>query len=264
MLFTDSVGFGYDVIASLRAEGLLDEVYVQSSPVQNRLRRYFMDALRLRRIKRRVVGLVDRLNRPSFWMAIDVDEGVLQEAGAVSFTSFRELRDWAVTEDAVVVVYGTGIAPSWVYRDAFQSINVQWGLSPYYRGILCTDWAVLNRDLSNIGFTLHELSREVDGGQISTQGRVRTQAGDTIGSITYRLHQLAKSALLKAVAEAQQDHLTGVPQDLSKGRNYTSQDWTIGTSIRISKLIPIDQRAIDESGPELPIFENAAFSAGAR
>ena len=65
MLFTDSVGFGYDVIASLRAEGLLDEVYVQSSPVQNRLRSYFMDALRLRRIKRRVVGLVDRLNRPS-------------------------------------------------------------------------------------------------------------------------------------------------------------------------------------------------------
>ena len=259
VLFTDSVGFGHDVISSLHDAGLLDEVYVQFSTVQNRMRRYLMDTLRLRGISRRVVGLVDRLNRPSRTMTIEVDDGVLRKTGAISFTRFREIRERVVTKDAIVVVYGTGIAPPWVYKDAFQSINVHWGLSPYYRGILCTDWAILNRDLFNIGFTLHELSREVDGGKIITQGRVNPQAGDSIGTITYRLHHLAKAALLKAVSAAQDGPLMGVSQDLTKGRNYTSRDWTIGTSLRLSRRLPIKQRSIDESGPELPIHENTSF-----
>ena len=260
ILFTDSIGFGYDAISSLHDEGLLDEVYVQSSPMQNRYRRYVIDTLRLRRINRRIVGLVDRINRPSRRMTIAANDGILSEVRAVNFSSYQELRDRVTTNNEIIVVYGTGLAPSWVYKDAFQSTNVHWRLSPYYRGILCTDWAILNRDLNNIGFTLHELSRKVDGGQIITQGRVEPKAGDSIGSITLRLHNMAKSALLKAVAAAMEGNLPSITQDLSKGRNYTSKDWNVITSIRLKKLLPIDQRAIDESGPELPIHENAMFS----
>ena len=261
LLFTDSTSFGYDVISSLNAEGLLHEVYVQMSPVQHRLRCYIKDLRTLRGIQSRLVGLVDRMNRPYRMMSIQPDESVLQGAGATPFILFKELHSRVTAEDAIVVVYGTRIAPPWIYKGAFQTINVHWGLSPYYRGILCTDWAVLNQDLRNIGFTLHELSGEIDGGQIITQGRVDVREGDTIGSITTRLHDMAKSALLRAVAAAQHERLTSVPQDLSMGKNYRSQDWTIGTSVRLRRLIPVSQRALEASRPELPIHECTVLNA---
>jgi hypothetical protein len=261
ILFTDSVGFGYDVISSLEAQGLLDEVYVQRSPVQSRLRRYLKDAMRLRGIRRRVIGLVDRVNRPSRTMSVDVGDDILETVGATPFINFSELRSKISTSGAIVIVYGTRLVPSWVYKDAAQTINVHWGLSPYYRGILCTDWAVLNKDVNNIGFTLHELTNKVDGGRIITQRRIIPQVGDTVGSITTRIHFMAKEALLKAVSAAQEHQLSTVPQDLSIGRNYTSRDWTVWTSLRLKRLTPVDQSAIDHSPPEYPIHENPAFNS---
>ena len=261
VLFTDSIAFGYDVIGDLHAKGLLHEVYVQLSPVQFRLKRYLKDLPRLRGIKRRMVGLADRINRPARRMSVDAGEAVLEKVRATPFIQFKELRSRVNTEDAIVVVYGTRLAPQWVYKDAFQSINVHWGLSPYYRGVLCTDWAVLNGDLRNVGFTLHELSNAVDGGQIITQGRVPVQEGDNIGSITTRLHYMAKSALLKAVAAADNKRLCSVAQDLSMGRNYRGRDWSIGTSLKLSRLLPVSEKALSASEPELPIHESAELNA---
>ena len=79
-------------------------------------------------------------------------------------------------------------------------------------------------DLRNVGFTLHELSNAVDGGQIITQGRVPVQEGDNIGSITTRLHYMAKSALLNAVAAAGNKRLSSVAQDLSSGDRGEATD----------------------------------------
>jgi len=249
------------VISDLHAQRTLDEVYIQLSPVQFRLKRYLKDLPRLRGIKRRMVGLADRINRPSRRMSVDADEAILTKVGATPFIMFRELRSRVNTEDAIVVIYGTRLAPRWVYKDAFQTINVHWGLSPHYRGVLCTDWAVLNGDLRNVGFTLHELSSDVDGGQIITQGRVPVQEGDNIGSITTRLHYMAKSSLLKAVASANGEQLSTVAQDLFKGRNYRGQDWSIATSLRLSRLQPVSGKALAASGPELPIHESAELNA---
>ena len=261
MLFTDSISFGYDVMGDLHSLGLLNEVYVQLSPVQFRLKRYLKDLPRLRGIKRRMVGLADRINRPARRMSVDAGEAVLEQVGATPFILFKELRSSVDTADAIVVVYGTRLAPQWVYKDAYQSINVHWGLSPYYRGVLCTDWAVLNGDLRNVGFTLHELSNAVDGGQIITQGRVPVQEGDNIGSITTRLHYMAKSALLKAVAAADDEKLSSVAQDLSMGRNYRGLDWSMGTSLKLSRLLPVSAKALAASGPELPIHESTELNA---
>jgi hypothetical protein len=263
ILFTDSTPFGYDTTQGLKAEGLLDETYVQLSPVNYRLRRYRQDLTSIRGIKRRVVGLVDRINRSMRSMSIEAHPEVLDEVGAVPFITFRELRPQLATENAIVVVYGTRIVPSWVYKGAHQTINVHWGLSPHYRGILTTDRAVINGDLRNIGFTLHELSNDVDGGRIITQGRVPVQRGDTIGTITTRLHGMAKPLLIKAVADAQQAKLDTVPQELSVGKNYRGVDWSVWNSLMLRKLIPITQKAMETSRPELPIHESPSLRASA-
>jgi methionyl-tRNA formyltransferase len=193
-------------------------------------------------------------------MSLKASHEVLNEVGAVPFTTFRELSSRVVCDNAIVVVYGTRIVPNWVYKKAHQTINVHWGLSPHYRGILTTDRAIINRDLLNIGFTLHELSNEVDGGGIITQGRVPVEAGDTVGSITTRLHDMARPVLLEAVKASQQAKLNTVRQDLSIGKNYRGIDWTVWTSIKLRMLIPVTQKALASSGPELPIHENRALS----
>ena len=151
--------------------------------------------------------------------------------------------------------------PTWIYKAAHQTINVHWGLSPHYRGILTTDRAVINGDLRNIGFTLHELSNDVDGGRIITQGRVPVQRGDTIGSITTRLHGMAKPLLLKAVSDARNGKLDTVPQELTVGKNYRGVDWSVWNSLMLRKLIPIAQKALEASRPELPIHESPSLRA---
>lgn len=262
LLFTDSTPFGYDVIETLHQSGLLSEVYIQISDANTRLRRYFADLKSPRGIKRRMIGLVDRLNRPHRKMSVIADHGISQNVGAIPFTRFSDLRSQISAKDAVVVVYGTGIVPRWVYKDSFQTINVHWGLSPYYRGILCTDWAILNQDLKNIGFTLHELSGEVDGGRIITQGRVKVMSGDTVGSITTRLHHDAKHQLRSAIQIAQHRKLGSIKQDLSIGKNYTSPDWTVKSSILLRIKTPINQMTISNSQPERPIHQNFDINPG--
>ena len=260
LLFTDSTVFGEDIADSLSSAGLVDEVYVQASPAGYRLRRYLKDLSSIRGIKHRAVDLVDRINRPGRKMSLDVGSSRLRKWVGVPFKQFSELRTELAADDAVVVVYGTRIVPSWLYKGAFQTINVHWGLSPYYRGVLCTDWAVLNGDLRNIGFTLHGLSGAADGGPIITQGRVTLEPGDTIGSITTRIHWLAKRALLQAVPVARRHKLSSTKQDLSIGRNYRGIDWSVRTSIKLKSLTPISKRAIEACKPELPIIESPGLT----
>ena len=79
---------------------------------------------RPRVIKRRMVDIVVRLNRPGRRMLVDASDFIFQKVGAVPFIRINEIRSLVKAEDAVVVVYGTRIAPPWVYKDAFQSINL--------------------------------------------------------------------------------------------------------------------------------------------
>ena len=110
LVFTDSVSFGYDVISSLKEAGQLHEVYVQLSHVQYRLGRYLKGLPRFSVIKRRMVDVVDRLNRPYRRMSVDATDTILQEVGAVPFIQFNEIRPLVNAKDATVVVYGTRIA----------------------------------------------------------------------------------------------------------------------------------------------------------
>ena len=257
-MFTVPTAFGYDLIRSLFECDEVDEVYVQTSPRSYRWRRYVRDLLNLSGIRYRVATFVDRINRPARRMSLEVDASI-SDMKLVKFSTFDEIKSQILAEDSVTIVYGTRIVPSWVYRGASQAINLHWGLSPYYRGVSCTDWAILNGDLNNIGFTLHELSDSVDGGSIITQGRVKVREGDTVGSITTRLHSKATEKLVRAVAVAKNQKLVGVPQDLTVGRNYRSRDWSVRSALRLKRVLPISNNLLRQSQPELPIHENPSL-----
>lgn len=118
----------------------------------------------------------------------------------------------------ILLDHGTSLVKNDIIRTVPLALNLHWGLSPYYRGSLCTQWALINRDPYNIGVTIHKLSDRIDGGDILAQKRATIKVGDTVNSINMQLTKLGTEIMLKAIQQLE----TGRPlifhkQDLSEG-----------------------------------------------
>jgi hypothetical protein len=87
----------------------------------------------------------------------------------------------------VVLVRGTSLIRDEILAEVPLTLNVHAGLSPYYRGSHCTEWALLNWDPYNIGVTVHEITRAIDGGAIYGQVRVPIEPLDTVASIEEKI-----------------------------------------------------------------------------
>jgi folate-dependent phosphoribosylglycinamide formyltransferase PurN len=87
----------------------------------------------------------------------------------------------------VILNHGTSIVKKDVLTTTPVTLNLHWGLSPYYRGVESTLHALLNCDPLNIGVTIHKLSSKIDGGDILTQERIEIFENDTADSIPPRL-----------------------------------------------------------------------------
>jgi hypothetical protein len=99
----------------------------------------------------------------------------------------------------LLLCHGTGLVKKPLIEAAKLSLNLHWGLSPYYRGSDCTEWALLNHDPYNIGVTIHRLDKSVDGGSLLGQGRPAIEPEDTAHSINMKLTKLGTDIVLKAI-----------------------------------------------------------------
>jgi len=122
----------------------------------------------------------------------------------------------------LIIDHGTSLVKPHIIDLAELSLNLHWGLSPYYRGVNCTNQALLNWDINNIGVTIHKLARKIDGGDILGQERVKVEPTDTIDRITSRLTFEGVGVVIKAIDK------------LKKGEtlNFKSQDFNNGFLIR--------------------------------
>ncbi|MBI2060099.1 MAG: hypothetical protein HYT87_10040 [Nitrospirae bacterium] len=138
---------------------------------------------------------------------------------------------------SLLVDHGTSIVKPHILRTARLALNVHWGLSPYYRGTHCTEWAVLNGDLHNIGVTIHRLADTVDGGDIVAQERAFVRLTDTAHSIDMQLTRKGSKIMSKAIDAMQKGRtLHFVKQDLTRGRLYLNREWTPRHEDRVRAL----------------------------
>ena len=135
----------------------------------------------------------------------------------------------------VLAVEGTGIIKNKVLNLVPVTLNLHWGLSPYYRGTHCTDWALVNWDPHNIGVTIHKLTKNIDGGSIVAQARPTIEPGDLTNDINMRLTHLGTELMVEALRRhASGEELVYHTQDLSRGyltlnRQYT---WRVRGVVR--------------------------------
>lgn len=123
--------------------------------------------------------------------------------------------------------HGTSIVKKYIIEQAGLALNLHWGLSPYYRGTHCTDWALINWDINNIGVTIHKLVRDIDGGDILAQDRAAIKDNDTLDSINCQLTFLGTELILKIINKLKNnERLYYVKQDYSLGFMTCLRQWT--------------------------------------
>lgn len=121
----------------------------------------------------------------------------------------------------VIAVYGTGIIPDEVLRQArLAALNMHTGISPRYRGAGCAFWPIHENEPEWVGATVHECTSLVDGGRIFFTGRAELRRGDNLHHIFARAVRVGTEGYVRVIGEALAGHAEGAPQDLAAGREY--------------------------------------------
>jgi methionyl-tRNA formyltransferase len=103
----------------------------------------------------------------------------------------------------VVVVNGTRIIAEDVLRTVPATfLNTHAGITPLYRGVHGGYWALVNKDRSNCGVTIHVVDAGIDTGDIVYQARIEPSRVDNFVTYPYLQLAAAMDLLRRAISEA--------------------------------------------------------------
>lgn len=182
--------------------------------VDKLLRKVFLTAIRDAAARRsslsRVLGRTSRaFARPDLVRSVG-----RPKAGSLA-AAVAELRP------DVLAIYGTSIIPDDVLGvPRVVALNMHTGLSPDYRGVGCAYWPIVEGRPDMVGATVHECTSDVDGGKIFFRERAELERGDDLHAIFGRAVMVGAQGYVKVVGEAMAGDLEGVPQDLTRGREF--------------------------------------------
>ena len=137
----------------------------------------------------------------------------------------------------LILDHGSSIVKDEILQTADLALNLHWGLSPYYRGTNCTEWALINWDPYNIGVTIHKLTKIIDGGSILAQARATVEPHDTVNSINMQLTSLGTDLVLRVVRKLKRgEELKFVDQDSALGYLGTNRQWTAALRTHVAYI----------------------------
>ena len=158
-----------------------------------------------------------------------------------------------------LAVHASALVPMNLVGACTTALNLHWGLSPYYRGTHCTDWALLHWDTRNIGVTVHELTETIDGGRIVGQRRATLSSGDTAHSIDSQLTVLGTELMIEALRILRSGRsLVTHPQDFGMGHITYKRQWSRHLRRQVARL---ERRGLD-AAIERPTRESLSIIDG--
>ncbi len=190
------------------------------------------------------------------WKTLKKTLSYLEVENINSQTVFDRLKE---IKPDLILDHGTSIVKNRILQNSRLALNLHWGLSPYYRGTHCTDWALINWDPNNIGVTIHKLTKEIDGGNILVQKRAKIQSNDTVLSINMQLTYLGVELINKAIHKIKNNEkLYFKKQDYSMGYLTYHKQWNslLNKQIYYIENNNIIQKMLDKPSREekLPII----------
>lgn len=154
-----------------------------------------------------------------------------------------EARIVADKPDLVLVTTYHRILGARIRQAPRRIVNLHPSLLPRYRGPNPFFWVLRNGERQT-GLTAHQLTGEVDGGEIYWQRAFDIAPGETQGSLRRQLAALAGEAAVDIVRRFAGGNLTGTPQDeseaTSQGRpsdfdRTISAEQTVEEALRIAR-----------------------------
>jgi folate-dependent phosphoribosylglycinamide formyltransferase PurN len=92
------------------------------------------------------------------------------------------------------------------------TINIHWGIAPAYRGEHTLFWPFYRGRTDQLGVTIHQIDRSIDGGPVLAQGYPAVDRTDDEASITAKIARLTAGLLPRVCTLIdQQQRLAGVP-----------------------------------------------------
>jgi len=195
---------------------------------------------------------------------IDLDEKIPAIYKNInSESTYKTLKE--INPD-LIVIHGGPIVKDEILTTAKLALNLHWGLSPYYRGSNCTQWALINWDPYNIGVTIHKATKDIDGGEILAQKRAKITEEDNITSINTQLTKLGTQLVLNIIEKIERnENLKFRHQDFGLGYMTYMRQWSMHLDDQIiyieqHKLIAKALKYPSRKGT-LPIVEIEMLSA---
>lgn len=147
------------------------------------------------------------------------DASLLRHVSGINTQQGQQLVE--SLEPDVLLVFGTGIVGNKVLSMARRiALNLHTGISPYYRGCDCSFWPVHNEELSLLGATVHECTKDVDGGKIFGTVQAKPEAGDGLFDIFARCVIAGAQLYSDTVQALCKGELHATFQDLKVGTEY--------------------------------------------
>lgn len=167
----------------------------------------------------------------------------LDLAESIPFTLCSNINDPAVQallereKPDLLLDHGTSIVKDHIIATAPLALNLHWGLSPYYRGTHCTEWALINWDPRNIGVTVHRLTKAIDGGDVLGQKRIAVEPGDSVDALNLKLTVAGTQIIIEALDDWQQGRqLVFHTQDHALGYLTLNRQWSRLLRSQIDRL----------------------------
>jgi folate-dependent phosphoribosylglycinamide formyltransferase PurN len=126
----------------------------------------------------------------------------------------------------LIIVNGTRIlSKKFLSAITCPIVNIHGGITPQYRGLAGSYWALANGELDKCGSTIHLVDEGVDTGAILYQDTINITAADNY--LTYTFLQLPKeiAMLKKVIADIESNNLKPIVQHGVSGLWYEPTIW---------------------------------------
>lgn len=99
-------------------------------------------------------------------------------------------------------------------------LNCHMGVLPYYRGMDCHLWALINRDFKNIGLTTHFMKEGIDTGNILKVKKINIELADEVFELEDILEYHMTEVTIETILDIHNKSYVQSIQKLNEGRQY--------------------------------------------
>lgn len=136
-----------------------------------------------------------------------------------------------------IAAFGTSIMKeNFLSRYSECTYNLHLGNPEFYRGSSCNFWPIYNRDLQQLGATVHKIEKKVDAGKIVAKSFITMDIEDDEQSLMWKTLQAGTQIMGQTIQKWKNSTLDLKAQD-KIGRLYTMNDFTPAAILIVKKMV---------------------------